>query len=243
MRGSSLRGTDSKLARAAAWMALGLATLLGACSVGFDIALSPAGDTAWEDELLGYWKVELEDEEEPGVALLHKNEDGTFRLDALGPDGGLVGVDLHLARHGGRDYAILDLGSFRTQDPGDLAGEHLAEQTALGVPLLPAGVKSYGIALLRREADRLTAYEMDEEAVKADLAGEALAGVKAEGCDTRRPAVRPDQADSQAAAAEGRPHWACILRIGQEAALRSYLEQRGEAIFNLEGPIRLTRLF
>ena len=243
MAGSPLRGINSKPAAAVAWITLALAALLGACSVGFDVPLGPGSDATWEDELLGYWKVELEGEEGAGVALLHRGEDGRLRLDALGPDGGLVGADLHLASHGGRDYAVLDLGSFRTLDPGDPSVGRVGDQTVFGVPLLPKGTKSYGVALLRREADRLTVYELDEAAVKADLAGESLAGVQSEGCDSSRPAVRPEQLDSQAPIAEGRPHWACILRIGSEAALRDYLGSRGDSIFDLEKPIRLTRLF
>lgn len=243
MPGSPLRGTNSKSAVVAAWVALGLAGVLCACSVGFDVPLNPAGDLAWEDELLGYWKVEREGQEGAGVALFHKGKDGTFKVDALGPDGGLVGADLHFASHSGRDYAVLELGSFRSLDPGEPAMGRIGEQTVFGVPLLPAGVKSYGIALIQRETDRLIVYELDEKAVKADMAGGALAGVASEGCDPDKPARPAHREGQKESVTEGRPHWACILQIGEEAALRDYLEQRGDAIFDLERPIRMIRLF
>lgn len=243
MQASPPNSSNQKLSSPVPLIALWLAILLCGCSVGFDVPLSPAGDAAWADKLLGYWKVEREGREGAGVALLHKSEDGTFKFDALGPDGGLLGADLIFASHGGRDYAVLDFVSLRTLDPGDPAVGRIGEQTVFGVPLLPAGVKSYGIALIQRETDRLTVYELDEMAVKADLAGGALAGVASEGCDPDKP-VRPVHREGQEEpVTEGRPHWACILQIGEEAALRGYLERRGDAIFDLERPVRMTKLF
>ena len=243
MPGQPSKDPNAKPASASAWIALCLAAILGGCSVGFDVPLSSSGDAAWTEKLLGYWKVEREGEEGAGVALLHQDEDGTLRLDALGPDGGLFATQLHFARHDGRDYAVLDLASFRTLDPGDPTVGRVGEQTVFGVPLLPAGEKSYGIALIRRDADRLTVYELDAKAVKSDLASRQLDVMEAEGCDSDLPDLQLDQPDARKPEVEGRPHWACILRIGGEAALRGYLEQRGDAIFDLDKPIRLTRLF
>ena len=207
-----------------------LAFLLAACSIGFDVPPGRDVATAWQDDLIGYWTVEVEGEPRKGVAELSKGEDGAYRLDLLGE--GFSSVTLRFASHGGRDYAVYDLSSYLEFKPGEPAPDLVS---------FSGNRSAFGIVLLRRDGDRITAYEMRSEAVKRDLAVGPLAAVPDEGCGPRP--VSPELPRRATPEAEGDSGFACLVRIGDEAALGSYLEARGEAIFDLEKPTRLTRLF
>lgn len=222
-------------ARRAPWRlgGLALALWLGACSVGFDVPLPSDRPTAWQDDLAGFWKVEFETEEGAKgvtVAELRKLEDGAFQLNLLAE--GLTSVTLRFASHGGRDYAVYDLGSYLEFKP--LAPEPDLFQ-------FTSGKGTYGVVLLRREGDQVIAYEMLRAAVERDLASGPLAGVAQEGCVAPRPA--PEPGASPDGKPETGPAFTCRIRIGDEAALGAYLDARGEVIFDLEKPTRFTRLF
>ena len=217
--------------------------LLGACSVGFDVPLSVGAASDWQDGLTGYWKVEREGEDEAAVALIRKRDDGAFRLHLLGPDSGSFSADLGFASHGGRDYAILDFNSYEGFDPVEREIKLIREQTALGIPLLPSDASGFGVVLLRRKADEVRAYELNGKLVMKDLMHGPLAGTRFEGCDPELPNLTLDGPETEASEMPKRPHWACIVQLGQEAALRAYLEARGDAIFDLDKPTRFTKLF
>lgn len=216
--------------RLAVWFSL---LLLGACSVGFDVRLRSGQTAAWQDNLVGYWKVEFEAEETvkgAAVAELRKLDDGAFQLNLLAE--GLTSVTLRFASHGGRDYAVYDFGSFLEFKPKEPEPDLVRFASARG---------TYGIKLLRRDGDQIVAYDMLRNAVERDLVNGPLTQVAQEGCSMERPSSAPAQ--SPDAKPGTGADVTCLVRIGEEAALREYLETRGDAIFDLEKPIRFTRLF
>ena len=146
-----------------------------------------------------------------------------------------MSTDLHFASHVGRDYAVLDFTSYQTFNSVEREIELIREQTALGIPLLPNDASSFGVVLLRREAGEVRVYELLAEVVVKDLMHGPLVGTRFEGCAPELPNLNLDRLD--------RPHWACIVQFGEEAALRAYLGARGDAIFDLDKPVRLTKLF
>lgn len=187
---------------------------LAACDVRFDKPLASDELVTDTEAIVGTWVFEWEDTEV--VAMVQHLTDGTYRIDAL-TDEGLSSVGFSLVRLGDNLFVSADLASSRDYRP------------ETGVVEQPGrGEKLYSILFLRLDGERIHLYQLDREAVRADVSRGRLADAQGNSCKSE-------------AGAEER-FVLCVVHFESESALATYFRERRSGIFLMDEPTTFERL-